>query len=188
MIPEIRFYRAVGKYGFLSNLYKHPIVFEGKEFTCSETAYQFGKPRDLAVAEWIVSAPKPQLSAAAAHALFAFDIRPDWNQIKVERMRDVLKVKFQSEGLAFFLANTGISPLIEESKTDAFWGIGKKGNGKNMLGNLLTEIRADIFKWDSHFNSCPLWNDGEGMCTHPDHPGGYCGESECPRAKHEVSR
>ena len=186
MTSEIRFYRAVGQYGFLSNLYRHPIVFEGREFTCSETAYQFGKPRDPAVAKWIVSAPKPHLSAAAAHALFAFDIKPDWNQIKVDRMRMVLKEKFKSEALAYNLASTGISPLIEESKTDAFWGIGKKGNGKNMLGILLMEIRTEIFDWDNHFTHCPLWNDGEGMCTHPDHTGGYCGESECPRVKYEV--
>ncbi len=143
---EIRFYRATGKFGFLSNLYKRPVEFEGRQFTCSETAYQFGKPRDIDVAEWIISAPKPHLCAAAAHSLFAFDIRQDWNSVKIDRMRAVLWAKFvQHEDLQKSLLDTGNARLIEESKSDAFWGIGKSGKGKNMLGVLLMEIRDEIW-------------------------------------------
>jgi hypothetical protein len=142
---EIRFYRATGKFGFLSNLYKRPIEFEFRTFTCSETAYQFGKPNDVKIAEWIISAPKPHLCAAAAHSLFAFDIRQDWNQVKIDRMRAVLRAKFtQHVDLKKSLLDTGNAILVEESKFDAFWGIGKKGNGKNMLGVLLMEIRDEI--------------------------------------------
>jgi len=36
--------------------------------------------------------------------------------------------------------------LIEDSKMDGFWGIGAKGNGKNMLGRLLMEVREQITK------------------------------------------
>lgn len=143
--PEIHFYRAVGEYGFLSNLYKRPIEFEGKCFTCSETAYQFGKPKDPDVAEWIISAPKPHLCASAAHALLSFDIRPDWNEIKVDRMKRVLTTKFSQWGdLQTMLLSTDNTILIEDSKTDAFWGTGKSGNGKNMLGILLMEVRKEL--------------------------------------------
>ena len=144
-IKEIRFYRAIGRYGFLSNLFKRPIIFEGKEFSCSETAYQFGKARDPAVAEWIISAPKPHLCAAAAHALFVFDVKPDWNNTKINRMKNVLNAKFtQHEDLKKRLLETGSAMLIEESNIDAFWGIGKKGNGKNMLGILLMQVRFGL--------------------------------------------
>ena len=142
---EIRFYRATGEFGFLSNLYKRPIVFEGKKFSCSETAYQYGKPRDIKVANWLVKAPKPHLCAAAAHSLFVFDVKEDWNKTKVERMRRVLLAKFkQHKDLTEKLKATGNAKLIEESNMDAFWGIGKKGNGKNMLGVLLMEIRGKL--------------------------------------------
>ena len=145
MPGEIRFYRASGEYGFLSNLYKTPVIFECRRFTCAETAYQFGKPKEIATAEWLVSAPKPHLCAAAAHALFAFDIRPDWNAVKVERMRKVIAAKFsQNDELARALCETGTATLIEESKTDAFWGIGKKGSGQNMLGILLMATRGEL--------------------------------------------
>jgi len=140
---EIRFYRSSGEHGFLSNLFKAPIEFEGRKFRSSEEAYQFGKPKDIAVAEWLVSAPKQHLCAEAAHSLLAFDIREDWNSIKVDRMRLILEAKFaQNPGLKERLLKTGDAALIEDSKTDAFWGIGKKGNGKNMLGTLLMELRA----------------------------------------------
>jgi len=144
---EVRFYRATGAYGFLSNLYRHALYFDGHLFEAAEYAYQFGKPRDPKVARWLSLAPRPHLCAAAAHALFVFDVREDWNQIKVERMRKVLAQKFPPvcyPGLCELLLATGDACLVEDSKTDAFWGIGKKGNGKNMLGVLLMERRAQL--------------------------------------------
>lgn len=142
---EIRFYRATGEYGYLSNLYRCLVVFEAKTFDCSEKAYQYGKPQGKEISEWLISAPKPHLCAAAAHALLSFDIRPDWNDIKVDRMRGVLMAKFsQHEDLEKKLLATGDARLVEDSKTDAFWGIGKKGVGKNMLGQLLMETRYKL--------------------------------------------
>ena len=141
---DIRFYRATGEYGFLSNLYRYSFEFEGRMWRSAEDAYQFGKPRDPAVAEWLITAPKPHLCAAAAHALFAFDIYPDWQTKKVTRMAKVIDAKFTSDVLAEKLLFTGDRMLIEESKTDAFWGTGKKGNGRNMLGILLMATRDQL--------------------------------------------
>lgn len=144
---EIRFYRASGEYGYLSNLYKRGIVFEGRYFDCAEKAYQYGKPKDRNVADWMINAPKPHLVAVLAHALLAFDIREDWNEIKVGRMRDVLREKFQqAPDLREKLIATKDAVLIEESKSDAFWGLGKKGNGQNMLGILLMEVRIELIR------------------------------------------
>lgn len=144
-IDEITFYRATGEYGFMSNLYKREVVFSGIKFRSSEDAYQFGKPKDKEVAHWIVSAPKPHLCAIAAHALLPWDIRPGWNDGKVERMKLVLCAKFtQHDDLKEKLLATGDAQLTEVSKSDAFWGTGKKGNGKNMLGKLLMELREEL--------------------------------------------
>lgn len=163
-VEEIRFYRAVGEFGFLSNLYKMEIGFYLPEeclkdqdatfrpsrfFNNTEAAYQYGKPLKLDVAEWIVSAPKPHLVAMAAHGLFVFDVDPTWNQRKVDRMRWVLSFKFNRHKqwmLCERLLATGEANLIEESKTDAFWGTGKSGKGKNMLGVLLMELRSSLRK------------------------------------------
>jgi len=147
--PEIRFYRATGKYGFLSNLFPCLLLFEDRVFPTAEHAYQFGKPKDPAVAEWIVLAPKPHLVAAAAHALFVFDVNPEWSRMKVNRMRSILRAKFSPAGLRAALLETGNATLVEASNTDSFWGVGKKGNGKNILGELLMEIRREIGPWES---------------------------------------
>ncbi len=144
-MSEIRFYRAKGEYGYLSNLYPCEFIFEGRVYSTAEHAYQFGKPNKPEIAEWLLQAPSPSLCAQAAHSLFMWQVRSDWNDIKVERMRQVLCAKFtQNTALAMRLKETGDAQLIEESTMDAFWGIGKKGNGKNMLGHLLTELRSQL--------------------------------------------
>ena len=144
-IKIIMFYRSSGDYGFMSNLYRREIKFENRLFRSSEDAYQFGKPLDCMTAEWLISAPKPHLCAMAAHGLMAFDIRPDWQAIKVDRMRDVLRAKFnQHEDLKQRLIDTGDVVLIEDSKTDNFWGVGRYMRGQNKLGELLMQVRDEL--------------------------------------------
>jgi ribA/ribD-fused uncharacterized protein len=160
-MKEIRFYRASGPFGFLRILFRLEVpiclpdefdekgrrVRKGACFQTSEAAYQYGKPRKQEVADWLVSAPAPHLCAAAAHALFVYDVRSNWTQIKVGRMRSVLLLKFdKSERFPLWqsLLDTGDAVLIEASGTDAFWGVGKHGTGKHMLGRLLMEVRDDL--------------------------------------------
>jgi ribA/ribD-fused uncharacterized protein len=138
----IKFYRASGQYGFLSNLYKVQLEFEGRLFPTSEHAYQYGKFKEKVVAEWAMQSPKPHLLAILAHGLFAWDIVKNWSTLKLERMKNVVRAKFnQHPELANKLLETGDAILIENSKTDSYWGIGRKGNGKNMLGKILMETR-----------------------------------------------
>jgi ribA/ribD-fused uncharacterized protein len=141
----IIFYRANDEYGFLSNLHPCNVVFEGKAFSSAEAAFQYGKPSDMMVAEWLVSAPKPRFCALAAHALLPYDVKPEWPSTKVTRMKYVLRAKFgQHKELRDNLLGTGKAKLIEGSPTDEFWGVGKSGEGKNLLGKLLMEIRQEL--------------------------------------------
>jgi len=151
----IKFYRAVGKFGFLSNLYKKALIFEDREFPASEYAYLFGIFKDEVTREWAMNAPKPHLLSILAHGLFSWDIVENWSKIKVDRMYNVLKVKFTDIELKQKLLETGNSILLENSKTDSYWGIGKVGKGKNMLGKLLMKLRAEIRKC----GKCEFYND-----------------------------
>ena len=77
--------------------------------------------------------PAPHLCAAAVRALFVFDVRTDWNKIKVDRMRSVLRLKFDNAErypLCKALLDTGDAALIEASNTDAFWASARKGLGR----------------------------------------------------------
>ena len=148
-VGEIRFYRASEKpYGALSNLYRRSILFEEHEYATAEHAYQAGKARKKEVREWLLSAPTPALVAMAAHGLYTWDIIPNWSEIKFSRMRDVLRAKFtQHEDLRALLVSTGNKRLVEAGRVDNLvnrtWGV-VNGRGKNMLGVLLMEIRAEL--------------------------------------------
>lgn len=145
--PEIRFYRANEKpYGAFSNLFQRPIEFEGITFPTSEHAYQAGKARKPAVREWILSAPTPALAAMAAHGLYVWDVVPNWAQIKFDRMRAVLRAKFdQNTDLRDLLLSTGDARLVEvgtvNNAVNRLWGE-VDGKGENMLGVMLMELRA----------------------------------------------
>ena len=144
---EIRFYRSNEKpYGAFSNLYPRPIEFEGRIFPTSEHAYQAGKAQKPAVREWILSAPTPALAAMAAHGLYVWDVVPDWAKIKFDRMRAVLRAKFdQHPDLKDLLMSTGNVRLVEagtvNNAVNRLWGE-VDGKGENMLGVMLMELRS----------------------------------------------
>lgn len=148
---EICFYRSNEKpYGAFSNLYRCSVVYEGQEFPTSEHAYQAGKARKESVRDWILTAPSPALVAMAAHGLYTWDIAPGWSKVKFDRMRGVLYAKFsQHPELRELLLSTGNARLVEcatvDNPVNRLWGE-VNGKGKNMLGNLLMEVRERFRK------------------------------------------
>ncbi len=148
-MSEIRFYRASEKpYGPFSNLYRRDVTFEGEVFATSEHAYQAGKARKPAVRKWLMEAPSPSLLAMAAHGLYYWDVAPGWSTSKFDRMRAILRAKFaQHEDLRDLLLSTGDARLVESATVDndvnRLWGE-VNGVGKNMLGVMLMEVRAEL--------------------------------------------
>ena len=148
-MTEVRFYRASEKpYGAFSHLYRREIEFEGEKFATSEHAYQAGKARKPEVRKWLMEAPSPALLAMAAHGLYVWDINSDWSKIKFDRMKRVLQAKFtQHEDLKELLLSTGTARLVESATVNnavnRLWGE-VNGVGKNKLGELLMEVRAEL--------------------------------------------
>jgi ribA/ribD-fused uncharacterized protein len=148
-MDEIRFYRASEKpFGAFSNLYRRGIEFEGELYPTSEHAYQAGKARKAEVKKWLMEAPSPSLLAMAAHGLYYWDVAPGWSTSKFDRMRAVLRAKFtQHADLRDLLLSTGDAQLIETATVDnevnRLWGE-VNGVGRNMLGVMLMELRAEL--------------------------------------------
>lgn len=146
---EIRFYRANERpYGAFSNLYRREFEFEGEVFPTAEHAYQAGKARKPEVRAWLLSAPSPALLAMAAHGLYYWDISQGWSTKKFDRMKRVLRAKFsQHDDLKRLLLETGDTRLVESATVDSavnrLWGE-VNGVGKNKLGLLLMEVRAEL--------------------------------------------
>ena len=55
------------------------------------------------------------------------------------------RAKFtQHETLKSLLLSTGEAKIFEHTENDSYWGDGGDGSGKNMLGRILMEIRAEL--------------------------------------------
>jgi ribA/ribD-fused uncharacterized protein len=91
------------------------------------------------------------LTASSAHDAFKLaerfkdHRRPDWDDVKVDIMRDILRAKVQQHPyVRRKLLATGDRTLIENSWRDSYWGWGPNYNGLNMLGKIWMEIRAEL--------------------------------------------
>ena len=74
----------------------------------------------------------------------AVSLRPDWEQVKLGLMEEIVYAKFsQNEELRRLLLSTGDRVLIEGNTwNDTFWGVSlKSGNGQNHLGKILMKVR-----------------------------------------------
>ena len=146
-------------FGFLSNFHESPIILDGEAWPTTEHFYQAMKSRRAEYRRLIRTAVSPgqakRLGADPAlpknrsgqswFRTSGTPIREDWPEIKLETMRIAVRAKFtQNPELAQRLLATGTAELIEDSKSDQFWGIGEKGDGLNWLGRVLMEVRDDL--------------------------------------------
>jgi len=60
-------------------------------------------------------------------------------------MREAVRAKFtQHAELREKLVATGEAKIVEHTEKDAYWADGGDGSGKNMLGRILMELRAEL--------------------------------------------
>ena len=65
--------------------------------------------------------------------------------VKEVVMLEGLRAKFgQHPDLAERLLRSGDRLLVEHTRNDSYWGDGGDGSGKNRLGHLLMQVRAEI--------------------------------------------
>jgi len=142
----IRFKRLKEPYGCLSNFSPHPVFLDGTTWPTVEHYFQAQKfilPAGAEHRERIRSAASPK-QAKAFGLSRAHPIRPDWVAVREEVMRHALRKKFQNPELRQVLLGTENRELIENSPFDRYWGAGRDGRGRNRLGALLMELRAEL--------------------------------------------
>jgi ribA/ribD-fused uncharacterized protein len=144
MTETIYFYSQRTEYGEFSNFYSAPILIQGKTWPTSEHYFQAMKfeayPEKM---EEIRALPTPGQAAKIGRKR-TLPLRSDWEKIKESVMMDALRAKFtQHQELKERLLSTGDAVLVEHTKNDFYWGDGL-GSGKNRLGHLLMELRAEL--------------------------------------------
>ena len=145
-----------GDYHFLSNMYQHPLVYEGVTYQTAEAAFQSAK------------CPGHEQEFAALTDGFSarklgrkLPMVANWDLIKVQVMEEILHIKFQKpefnahkplnlQDCYFRLLKT--RGYIQEDNYwhDTFWGV-CNGIGENHLGRLLMQIRDEHLKEASNY-------------------------------------
>ena len=137
--------KFTGEFTFLSNFYPSTLTFRGHIFKTAEHAYQASKCSTQSEIEVIKSAATPAEAKKLGKSVI---LPPDWEALKVHNMKEILRSKFQNPFLREKLKETGRQEIRNENSFhEKFWGT-SKGEGKNLLGVLLTEIREEIFEED----------------------------------------
>jgi len=130
-----------GDYRFLSNFWKVDVYYDGLIYPSTEHAYQAAKTLDRATRIAFSQMPN---CAQVKKAGGKLALRPDWDQVKLKVMKELLDEKFSFDDLAQKLLATGDKELIEGNTwNDKFWGV-CNGVGENHLGRLLMEKRSEL--------------------------------------------
>lgn len=129
----------------LSNFSSFAILWDERRFDTSEHVYHWEKFRGDEYVQDMIH------NAQSAHEAFKIAERyrehrlPNWDEIKVSVMREILRTKVeQHEYVRRKLLATGERELVENSWRDSFWGWGPARDGRNQLGKLWMEIRAEL--------------------------------------------
>lgn len=144
--PRILFNSRKYTNACLSTFYHAPIIMNGgKTYKTVEHYYQSMKFKGTPYAEEIRLLCTAQ-QAKEAGSTRKHPIRADWDQVRCDVMREALIAKFtQNERCRMHLVElTGESELVHDAPWDDFWGTGRTGQGKNMLGIMLMELRDKL--------------------------------------------
>ena len=131
------------EYRWLSNFVDVEIEWEGRIYKSVEHAYQSAKSLDK---EWKEFCRSDVSSGKVKRASRDIEIRDDWEAIKKSVMKNLLIKKFSDERYRSKLMATGNTYIIEGNTWgDTFWGVDlNSGEGKNILGLMIMEIRSSI--------------------------------------------
>ncbi len=137
----IYFYNRDEPYYEFTNFAPYGFFAKTTFWNTSEHYFQAQKFPKMALYEEVRQARTPSDARKLARANFRRQ-REDWDEIRLNVMREALRQKFDANPpLKQLLLSTGQRPLVEASEEDAFWGFGPDREGQNNLGKLLMELR-----------------------------------------------
>lgn len=131
-----------GEYRWLSNFWPCRVQLDGEFYNSAEAAYVAAKTTDTGLRKQIQNMAKPGDIKRFGRTI---PLRPDWEEVKVPMMLDLLRQKFAagSELGDKLLATRGRQIVEGNTWGDTFWGV-CNGNGANTLGRLLMQVRNEI--------------------------------------------
>ncbi|WP_167958740.1 NADAR family protein [Anaerosporobacter faecicola] len=142
----IYFYKISDEYGCFSNFSHYGFELNGKWWMTSEHYFQAQKFHGTMYEEEIRLLDNP-MKVAEMGRNRDLPLREDWESVKDDIMRKAVLTKFQQNyDIRKILLATGDVLIVEKTTNDYYWGCGNKGDGKNMLGHILMEVREILIE------------------------------------------
>jgi N-glycosidase YbiA len=140
----IYFYSTKNEYGEFSNFSPHGFELDGKYWATSEHFFQAQKFVGTPHEDEVRKAKSPMIAARMGRSRQR-PLRKDWEKVKDDVMRRAVLRKFETHAaLRDILLGTGDEQLVENAPGDYYRGCGEDGSGKNMLGQILMEVRETL--------------------------------------------
>ncbi|GAA1250679.1 N-glycosidase YbiA [Kitasatospora nipponensis] len=131
-------------YGCFSNFSAHGLELDGLWWPTSEHYFQAQKFAGSRHAEAIRRAGTP-LRAAELGRDPGKPLRRDWERVKDDVMRRAVTAKFRTHpDIRAVLLATGDQEIVEDTGSDHYWGRGRTGTGRNVLGRILVRTRGRL--------------------------------------------
>lgn len=126
------------EYYFLSNFYKCLVSYNDITYCNAEAAFQAQKTFDIDIRKQF-STMSPREAKKQGRKI---SLRKDWEDVKVDIMRDIVLAKFEQnpELLDKLLETDGMYLIEGNNWGDKIWGM-VDNKGMNLLGNILMETR-----------------------------------------------
>lgn len=133
-----------GEYSGFSSFALCQVMMDQVEYPSVEHAYQAAKTlnkneRDLFLGRNVNAGRAKRLGRTIT-------IRSDWEDIKINVMKDLCRQKYNNPKYRELLLSTG-NALIQEGNNwgDRFWGVDlQSGVGDNNLGRIIMDMRKDL--------------------------------------------
>lgn len=134
-----------GEYRWLSNFWPCKITLDGMTYNSVEHAYMSAKSDDI---EWKKFCQSTYSLGQVKKASRSLRVKDNWNDIKLQVMKECIDQKFSQEPLKSMLINTGDIHIQEGNMwNDKFWGVClKTGKGENFLGKIIMQKRNKLIK------------------------------------------
>ena len=135
---------------YLSNFYADDLRWRDTTWPTAEHAYQAAKYlNDPEMHSYIRALPSPAMARREGRS-YRSTFDPNWDDHRVDVMIEILTAKFlPMTHLHIKLLDTGDAILKHVAPWDGYWGTGKYGNGLNVLGSILMDIRSKLPAYSS---------------------------------------
>jgi hypothetical protein len=139
---QIFFYEQ--EFYIFSNFSSFKLRWKEYDWMTSEHAYHSEKFDDKKLLEELKNTRSAHEAMALAYAN-RDSYRKDWDDIKLEVMKEILHTKVaQHPYVKKKLLESGNKKLVENSWRDDYWGWGPNKDGANHLGKLWMRVRDEV--------------------------------------------